>query len=110
MKHASTYRLREDVQAGLELISQLQHRPKNKLVNEAVAEYISRHAVQTELLLQETLRNLRSYQQSDPDFSQAIEGFVEAEAQMGPQQDTVEGKQTPSAGPIAESIRNLINA
>lgn len=58
MGKASTFRLNEEVQAGLDLISKLQHRPKNKLVNEAVAEYVTRHSVQAEEELQDTIQRL----------------------------------------------------
>lgn len=83
MKRASTFRLHEDVQAGLDLVSQLQHRPKNKLVNEAVAEYVTRHTRQAEGILRDTLERLRAYQKEDPGFEAAIDKFVEAEAKHG---------------------------
>lgn len=49
----------------------LQHRPKNKLVNEAVAEYVTRHALQTEDELQAILTRVKAYQKSGPDFASA---------------------------------------
>jgi len=110
MKRATTFRLHQDVQAGLDLISQLQHRPKNKLVNEAVAEYVTRHAVQADEALKDVLKNLKSYQKADPDFAHAIDSCVDAEASYGKHEDPAEGQPTPSASPVTERLRQLINA
>jgi len=108
MKRATTIRLHQNVQAGLDLISQLQHRPKNKLVNEAVAEYVTRHALQTDEALHDVLKHLKSYQKADPDFAQAIDSFVDAEAKLGKHEDPMEGQPTPS--PVTERLRQLIDA
>lgn len=110
MKKASTFRLHEDLQAGLDLISQLQHRPKNKLVNEAIAEYVTRHALQTEDELQTILRRVKAYQKSDPDFTSGIASFADAEAAHGKDADPMEGQSLPSAGPVTQKLRHLINA
>lgn len=110
MKKASTFRLHQDVQAGLDLISQLQHRPKNKLVNEAVAEYVTRHALQTEDELQTILKRVKSYQKSDPDFTQAIAAFTDAEATYAKNEDPMEGRPTSAIGPVTQQLRSLINA
>lgn len=110
MKKASTFRLHEDVQAGLDLISQLRHRPKNKLVNEAVAEYVTRHALQTEDELQTILKRVKTYQKSDPDFTRAIAAFAAAEATYGKDADPMEGHPASSVGPVTRQLRQLINA
>lgn len=110
MKKASTFRLHEDLQAGLELISQLQHRPKNKLVNEAVAEYVTRHALQTEDELKAVLRSLKSYRKSDPDFTSAIAAFADAEATHGKDDDPMEGQPVSPVGPVTQKLRQLLHA
>lgn len=110
MNKASTFRLHEDVQAGLDLISQLQHRPKNKLVNEAVAEYVTRHAIQTEEALLDTLERVKAYQKSDPNFEHAIDALVEAEASYGKNEDPMEGRPVSSDGPLTKRLRQLIDA
>ena len=110
MKKASTFRLHEDLQAGLDLISQLQHRPKNKLVNEAVAEYVTRHALQTEDELQSVLLRVKAYQQSDPDFTSAIAAFAAAESSHGKDADPMEGQPVSSVGPVTQKLRQLIHA
>lgn len=109
MKKASTFRLHEDVQAGLDLISQLQQRPKNKLVNEAVAEYVTRHAQQTEEALQQTLIRVKAYQKADANYERAIEAFVDAEATHGKQEDPMEGKPASPGGPVTQTLRDLID-
>lgn len=110
MTKATTFRLNEDVQAGLELISQLQHRPKNKLVNEAVAEYVTRHATRTEEALQDTLERVKAYQNSDPGFEHAIDSLVEAEASCGRDEDPMEGHPASSNGPVTMRLCQLIDA
>ncbi len=110
MKRASTFRLHQNVQAGLDLISQLQHRPKNKLVNEAVAEYVTRHAIQADEALHEVLKRLKSYQKDDPDFEQAIDSLVAAEAFHGKHEDPMEGQPAPSAAPVTKRLRQLLDA
>jgi len=110
MKRASTFRLHQNVQAGLDLISQLQHRPKNKLVNEAVAEYVARHALQTDEALHDVLQRLKSYQKADPDFEQAIDSFVDTEASCGKHQDPAEGQSAPSSSPVTQRLRQLLDA
>ncbi|MCF3650057.1 CopG family ribbon-helix-helix protein [Synoicihabitans lomoniglobus] len=110
MKRATTFRLKPDVQAGLDLVSQLQHRPKNKLVNEAVAEYVTRHALQTDEALQDILRSLGAYRQSDPDFEHAIDAAVAAEASRRSHEDPAEGQPTPSLSPVTAGLRQLIDA
>lgn len=110
MKRATTIRLNQSVQAGLDLISQLQHRPKNKLVNEAVAEYVTRHAIQTDAALHDVLKRLKAYQDSDPDFEEAINSFVDAEASHGKHEDPMEGHPVPSPSPVTERLRQLIDA
>lgn len=110
MKKASTFRLHEDLQAGLDLISQLQHRPKNKLVNEAVAEYVARHALQTGDELQSVLTRIKAYQQTDPGFDSAIAAFADAEATHGKDADPAEGVAAASAGPVTQKLRQLIHA
>ena len=110
MKRASTFRLHADVQAGLDLISQLQHRPKNKLVNEAVAEYVTRHSMQTEEALRRTLERLKNYKRADPGSERAIEAFADAEASHGLHDDPAEGTATSSGGPVSKALRQLIDA
>ena len=110
MKKASTFRLHEDLQAGLDLISQLQHRPKNKLVNEAVAEYVTRHALQTEDELKTILRRVKAYRKSDPDFTSAIAAFANSEAVHRKAADPMEGRPASSIGPVTQKLRQLIHA
>ncbi len=108
MKKATTVRLHQDVQAGLDLISRLQHRPKNKLVNEAVAEYVSRHALQTDEELHDVINRLKIYRASDSGFKQAIDAIVDAEAALGKHEDPAEGH--PASLPVTERLRELIDA
>ncbi len=110
MKKASTFRLHEDVQAGLDIISQLQHRPKNKLVNEAVAEYVTRHAQQTEEALSDTLKRVQAYRKKDVKYERAIKAFVDAEASHGKCEDSMEGEMASSSGSVTKKLHHLLDA
>jgi len=79
------------------LAANWQHRPKNKLVNEAVAEYVTRQAYQTDGALRQTLKRLQSYQKTDPDFAKAIDAFGDAEAKFGKREDSAEGEREEKA-------------
>ena len=67
--------------------------PLNRLVNEAVGEYLEGRAASMQADLEETLRRLRAYRKSDPDFEGAITTFAEAEADLAAE-DPVEGETT----------------
>jgi len=109
MAKASTHRLRPDVQAGLDNLSKALHRPKNKLMNEAVHLYVQQRNRKLELEMVATLKALRAYRKEDPDFEKAIDDFVAAEvSQAG--KDPSEGQIIAPAGAVQSEIRNLLHA
>lgn len=81
--------------------------PLNRLVNEAVGEYLDARAATIEAELEETLRRVKAYRQADPDFESAISKFAEAEAELGAE-DPVEGQSTRARGPAQRLVRELI--
>lgn len=109
MKKATTVRLQENVQEALDRLSTIERRPKNKMVNEAVAEYVAR---KTEALHRSTgdiLSRLSSDRRRDPDFEDAIEAFAEAEVAV--RKDPAEGRvSTQSTGPVTAGVRRLLDA
>ena len=111
MPKASTHRLKPEVQAGLDNLSKLLRRPKNKLMNEAVHLYVKQRSRELEREMETTLKALRVYRKKDPDFEKAIDAFVAAEvSQAG--KDPLEGQMIApaTAGAVQAEIRNLLHA
>jgi hypothetical protein len=105
-RKASTHRLEPDVQAGLNHLSKVLHRPKNKLMNEAVSRFVQERSIQLVQEMEGVINSLKKYQRSDPDFERAIERLVNDEvAQAGA--DPLEGR---PAGAVQAEIRGLLHA
>lgn len=88
---ATTFRIDPIVEEGLAKLSAILHRPRNKLVNEAIREYVARRTLTLTSELESTLEDLRAYRERDPDFDQAIAQFADAElaARSDPAEGTV---------------------
>ena len=104
---AFTLRIDTEERAALENLSQVEGRPINQLLNEAIKSYLGRRG-QKERGLEASLAALRAYRKRDPGFQRALAAFVEAEATLD---DPVEGrieKQPEPAGPVQSKIRELM--
>ena len=107
---ASTIRLQPELQAALNTISAHLDRPKNKLVNQAVAEFLEKTTYQLRNDLDETLQELNAYRRKDPNFAAAIEGVVVDEAAHA-QGDAHEGEvETGSVQSLVSEIQALTHA
>jgi hypothetical protein len=81
-------------------------RPINRLVNEAVAEYIESNADTLARKLEGTLAKLEGYRRRDPGFRKAIARFVEAEATL---EDDTQGRVVEAnAGPAVAMVRETL--
>jgi hypothetical protein len=107
LRNATTYRLDPHYQKGLALLGKVRKLPMNRMVNEAVGEYLKSRAAAVEADLEETLRRIREYRGADPNFESAISRFADAEAALAGE-DPVEGKTASSAGPAQRLVRQLI--
>jgi predicted transcriptional regulator len=107
---AFTLRIDAEERAALENLSEVEGRPINQLLNEAIKSYLNRRG-RKERGLEANLAGLRAYRKRDPEFQHAIAGFVEAEATL---EDPVEGQpiegQLKPAGPVQSKIRELMGA
>jgi predicted transcriptional regulator len=110
-----TLRLDSEERTALENLSNVEGRPVNQLLNEAVKGYL-RQKGRKEVSLEANLAALRAYRKRDPGFERAIDGFVEAEATL---EDSLEGlvvegqlleEQPKPAGPVQSKIRELLRA
>jgi hypothetical protein len=94
----------------LALIGQIQNKSLNRMVNEAVGEYLESRAASVEAGLEETLHRIRLYRKADPNFEAAISKFAEAEAALAGE-DPVEGKTASAPSPRSAQmlVRDLIS-
>lgn len=107
---ASTIRLKPELQTALDQISNHLDRPKNKLLNQAVAEFLERTSYRLRDDIEGTLENLRAYRRKDPNFEADIERFAEAEATHA-EKDAHEGKPQPASNQsLTRQIQELIHA
>ena len=89
-RKATTFRIDSIINSRLEKLSKLLGKSLNKLANEALEEFVNRRTLEVEHDLEETLKDLRAYRKSDPNFEHAIADFVEAEATV--KLDPAEGR------------------
>ncbi len=110
-----TLRIDAEERAALESISQIEGRPVNQLVNEAVKSFLGRRRPK-ELSLETSLARLRAYRERDPQFRTAIAAFVESEATLDDPLDgewiegEIEDGEHAPAGPAQSRIRELLGA
>lgn len=107
-----TLRLEPEINTGLERLSTALHRPKNKLINEAVRMFVAQRSRVVGHELEEIVAGLREYRKWDPDFDDAIGKVAEDEARYGAD-DPVEGRafrldEAGMADPTG--IREILNA
>lgn len=86
-----TLRLQPSYEKGLVMLKRILKMPINKMVNEAVGEYIQRRIAEAESELTTTLTQLHEYRLADPDFVALRQAFIEGEALYG-KDDPMEGR------------------
>jgi predicted transcriptional regulator len=77
---ATTLRLKSSLQEGLTVLQEAVKRPINKLVNEAVEEFLVRQTERVERDLQGLLSRIKAVRNVDPKFKVAVKAFAEAES------------------------------
>jgi hypothetical protein len=110
-----TLRIDQEERTALEHLSEIEGRPMNQLLNEAIKIYLSQQGPK-EVSLEANLSALQKYRKRDPGFEGAIAAFVDAEAHL---EDPLEGEpvdgqfvegQFQPAGPVQSKIRELLRA
>lgn len=107
IRKATTYRLDPVVHASLSKLSQALGRPLNRLVNEAVSDFVARRSKEVDADLEASLEKLRAYRTSDPDFERAIADYVDAEASL--KEDPAEGRRAVDVGSAQTRMLKLLN-
>jgi predicted transcriptional regulator len=104
---ATTLRLDPPVRRALLVLQEVLHTPQNRLVNEAVRDFVARRAAEVEADLHQILRRVQACRRSDPRFEKAIARFATAEARLG-SSDPIEGQAEPKAGSAQAMVRELL--
>lgn len=106
---AMTLRLKPSLQEGLAVLHEAVKRPVNKLVNEAVEEFLDRQTETIERDLEGLLSRIKAVRKKDPKFSTAIQEFAEAESRYS-RADPVEGTVViEQLGPSQRAVRSLLS-
>ena len=109
-----TLRLAPEYEAGLAMLKRVLGTPVNKMVNEAVGEYIRKRTAEVEADLTTVLAQVKAYRRADPHFKKALASFVDAEVRYGAA-DPAEGVvvAAPSRAALrkvkARSVKSMIN-
>lgn len=105
----TTLRLPQPLHRKLELLQQVLGKPLNRLVNEAVDDYVERRTAEVELDLEETLRRVKAARKKQPKFKHAIAELAAAETRYA-KNDPVEGTvaQTAEPGPAQSLVRSML--
>lgn len=112
---AKTLRLIPEFEEGLALLRRTLGKPVNKMVNEAVGEYIEKRTAEIETDLTGVLEQIKAYRRADPHFRRDLDGFVNAEAAHGaadPMEGVVYDVEPPpakaKAGPVLSMVREKL--
>ena len=106
----TTIRIDEGVRAGLRILEAHSgvRRPLNKWVNLALADFIDRQIAPIEEELDQALKNIKAYRNTDPGYRKAIKAFIEAEVAHA-REDPMEGaSDRPAAGPAVSMVREML--
>lgn len=74
-----TLRVDQSLKDHLSKLSELRHTTMNKLINQALLQFVAKENFVVQEELEASLNLLRQYRESDPDFERAIDGVVSAE-------------------------------
>ena len=87
----TTLRLEPELRSGLELLQAALGTPLNKLVNMAVADFVSAKAAHVESELEAALKKIKTLRRADPAFAKDFKAIAAAELRHR-KQDPVAGK------------------
>jgi predicted DNA-binding protein len=107
-RKATTFRLDPDVQAALAMLSDVERRPQNQLVNEAVRAWVAKRVGDVDVSLESTLNRLRAHRLADPTGQQSIAAAMAVEAAV--EEDPAEGvrvERTPTGSAAARMLERL---
>jgi hypothetical protein len=111
----TSVRLEPALRRGLVMLQGILKMPMNKLVNQAVGDFIKRRTAAVETDLEAVLKQVKEYRKRDPKFKEAIRLTAEAEAQAfkdgvrDPAQGTTYLIHEREVGPAQSMVRELLS-
>ncbi|MFO8127272.1 hypothetical protein [Yoonia sp.] len=79
MSVAMTLRVDQSLKDQLAKLGELRHTTMNKLINQALLQYVAKETLVVQEELEASLNSLKQYREDDPNFERAIEEAVSAE-------------------------------
>lgn len=109
MAVAMTLRVDQRLKERLAKLSDLRQMPVNKLVNQALQQFVAREVLLIQEDLETSLEALRRLRDSDPDFERAIE--TAARAELSTADDPAQGEiQVPEDSGTTALVRRMVRA
>jgi len=109
MTIAMTLRVDEDLKAQLTKLGELRDTTVNKLINQALQQFVVKESLLIEDELEASLQLLREYRAKDPNFELAIREEVDAEMAM--EYDPAQGEvELPEDHETTNLVRGLLVA
>ena len=106
MSKVTTFRIDPAIQSGLKTLSRLLRKPMNKLVNDALLQYVKAQAGKMHVDLQQDVDLLQLYRDLDPDLTSSVTQAVQRE--MGyAGQDPREGELLPEGMEVPASNKKM---
>lgn len=108
-------RLEPRLRQGLAVLQSVLKTPVNKLINQAVSDFLTTRTAQVETDLKAVLRQVKEYRKRDPRFEETFRRMVAAEAKAVRHgvPDPAQGKTyligDKETGPVQSAIRELLS-
>ena len=109
MSVAMTLRVDQSLKDHLAKLGELRHTTMNKLINQALLQFVAKETLVVQEELEASLHSLRQYREADPNFEQAIEAVVAAE--LSTDNDPAQGEiELPEDYETTTLVRSLLSA
>lgn len=108
-------RLEPTLRVGLAMLQSVLKTPMNKLINQAVGDFINKRAAEVETDMKAVLKEIKAYRKRDPKFKKAIRLTAKEEAQAfkdglrDPAQGTTYVIRKKEVGPAQSMMQDLLN-
>ena len=109
MPVAMTLRIDQELKDQLVRLGGLKRTTVNKLINQALVQYVESESLVVQEELEASLQALKRYRESDPDFEKAIDQVASAE--LSTVDDSAQGVvDSPADKTTTTLVRNLLGA
>lgn len=109
MSVAMTLRVDQSLKDQLAKLVELRHTTMNKLINQALLQYVAKETLVVQEELEASLNSLKQYREDDPNFERAIDEVVSAE--LSADNDPAQGEiEFPEDYETTALVRSLLSA